>query len=127
MRRRSARLQSVWGAVVVYMALGVPITRVCHEATASHRYCAEHHAMEEARDAAADARSRTPGAPSKREHQHETCPFTPLAGQPTLSPELAVSTGTAPSLAGLLQFAALPPSVRPAGVLSVAPKTSPPV
>jgi hypothetical protein len=121
----SLRLRSVWGAVVVYLALGVPAARIWHEATGNHRYCPEHRAMEEAPDATGARHSGAPSAPSKG-HQHESCPFTPLGGQTTLAPVQAALLRPAPCLENPVRLSILGYAARRTSVLSLAPKTSPP-
>jgi hypothetical protein len=128
MSRGSLGLRTVWGAVVVYLALGVPAARIWHEATANHRYCPEHRAMEEAPDASAARHSGAPTAPSapSRGEQHETCAFTPLGGQTTLAPVQAALRRPAPCLENPVRLRILGRAGRLISVLSLAPKTSPP-
>jgi hypothetical protein len=128
MRRGSLRLRSVWGAVVVYLALGVPAARIWHEATGHHRYCPEHRAMEEAPDASAARQSGAPPPPSapSRGEPHQSCPFTPLGGQTTLAPVKAALLRPAPCLENPVRPPILGHAGRRISVLSIAPKTSPP-
>jgi hypothetical protein len=108
---------------VVYLALGVPVARIWHEATASHRYCAEHRVMEEA---PAGRHSGPPAAPANGE-QHESCPFTPLGGQTTLTPRPVALLGPGPCLESPARLPILDWVDRRTSVLSLAPKTSPPI
>jgi hypothetical protein len=110
---------------VVYLALGVPVARLWHEATAAHRYCAEHHAMEEAPDAPAGPHGRRPASPSRGE-QHESCPFTPLGGQVPLAPVQVALARPAPALDSVVSIPRLAYAGPRTSLLSFAPKTSPP-
>ncbi len=127
MRRRGLGPRSLWATVLVYLALGVPIARIWHEATASHRYCAEHHALEEAPGhRAGDDRPGRPSGPSAPDHEHESCPFTPLAGQLALTPVPPALAPAAAPLGLALSFSNIAHAGRLIPVLAVAPKTSPP-
>ena len=125
MRHRGLGQRSLWATVLVYLALGVPIARIWHEATASHRYCAEHHALEEANGSGGD-RSGRPSDPPGHDHQHESCPFAPLGGQTALSPvpPAAAPVGVPRELA--LSYSNSSHAGRLIAVLAIAPKTSPP-
>jgi hypothetical protein len=111
----------------VYVALGVPIARIWHEATASHRYCAEHHALEEAHGngSGGDRRGR-PSDPPTRDHQHESCPFVPLGGQSALSPAPPAAAPVGAPRVLALSCSNISRAGRPIAVLAIAPKTSPP-
>jgi len=126
MTRGSTRLRALGGAVVVYLVLGVPVARVWHEATAAHRYCPEHHAMEEASGPSSSGHPGPAGDPGGKGREHEACPFTPLGGQSAAAPAQAEMARPLPAACAR---EALPDLADPAvrvGVLSLAPKTSPP-
>jgi len=127
MRRRGSGQRSLWATVLVYLALGVPIARIWHEATASHRYCAEHHALEEAPgNRAGDDRSGRPSGPPGPDHEHESCPFAPLGGQTALSPVPPAPAPVAAPRELVLSFSNISHAGRLIPVLAIAPKTSPP-
>jgi hypothetical protein len=127
MRRRGLGQRSLWATVLVYLALAVPIARIWHEATASHRYCAEHHALEEAHgNPAGDDQSGRPSAPPTRGHEHESCPFAPLGGQTALSPVPPAAAPVGAPLELALSLSNISHAGRLIAVLAIAPKTSPP-
>jgi hypothetical protein len=125
MRRGRVRLRSVSGVVLAYLAIGVPAARMWHEATANHRYCPEHRSMEEA-DSSTGPHSGRPEAPSRPE-DHETCPFVPLGACPTLWPAPTVSASPVPTFSVRLRSPGRPLALQSGAILSVAPKTSPPL
>ena len=125
MRRRGLGQRSLWATVLVYLALGVPIARIWHEATASHRYCAEHHTLEEAHGTGDDQSGRSSDPPT-RDHQHERCPFAPLAGQTALSPVPPARAPVGAPRELPLSFSNISHAGRLMAVLAIAPKTSPP-
>jgi hypothetical protein len=136
MRSRSGQPRSLRAAhrisacAVVLLWCAAPVLAAVHAAAESHRYCAQHDAVEEASDER-DGGSPDQVAPLARSggdqtSTHEDCSFAPfcrfgqLVGQLILDATGVLEPITVPP-------PSLPPLTPAVAVIVVAPKTSPPV
>lgn len=133
--RETSLALRVLSALVVWLSVGGHLGGLAHFALVSHHVCATHSALAHGEEHAQDAVGPEPApdgsssltAASGTEDEHEDCSVVArkreqLASRPGSPPLLApapVAETSAPPLED--------PSLRAAAVLTLAPKTSPPV